>query len=260
MIPIQCGAAEHPILALYDPPGSGSGGSAVLLCHPWASEYIPVYGIMRFLARRLSQAGHHVMRFDYYGCGDSGGEFIDADVDCWTRDAAIAVDELLALSGMRTVTVLGARGGAMIASRLAAERSEIDRVVLWDPIVDPEAYLTELAQKSQGSGNDIPEGWPLENNDATVELHGYPFTGALVRSALCNPIDVAAWRSVRSCLVVSSVSSPDEYARRFKLAKEGTLDLSILSCPWPTDSDGGNVFTPGVVPLEAVEAITAGLK
>lgn len=260
MIPIQCGATDHAILALYDPPESDTTRGSVVICHPWATEYFSVYAIMRFVARHLSQAGFHVMRFDYYGCGDSGGEYDDGDADGWTSDAAVAAGELLALSGTRTVTVLGVRAGAMIASRLAAERSDVDRIVLWDPILDPAAYLSELAERSRTLGAVVPDGWPLTECDVTMELGGYPFTEALVRSTLNSRIDVAAWRAVRSGLVVNSLLPPEDCAALLEQAAERSLTLTPLNCPWPIGEDGEPVFTPGVMPLQAVEAIVSGLQ
>jgi pimeloyl-ACP methyl ester carboxylesterase len=259
MIPIQCGSANHAILALYDPPESNPTRGSVVICNPWAAEYLSVYAIMRFAARRLSQAGFHVMRFDYYGCGDSGGEFTEGDADSWTSDAAIAIEELKALSGTRTVTILGARAGAMIASRLAAERGDVDRLVLWDPIIEPAVYLSLAAERSRLAGAQIPEGWPLRHADAVVELDGYPFTEALVRSTLNSQIDVATWRSVRSALLLTSLMAADDCAPLLEQAVERNLTLTELNCPWPIDADGKPVFTLGVMPLEAVEAIVSEL-
>ena len=260
MIPIQCGSAHHTTLAMYDPPESGPGKGGVVICYPWAREYFDAYRTMRFLARRLSQSGHHVLRFDYYGCGDSGGVFTDGGVECWTGDAATAVEELRALSGMRTVTVLGTRAGALIASRLAAERGDVDRIVLWDPIVDPAAYLDEAARRSREAGGVVPEDWPMGANDVTVEFDGYPFTRAMGRSALDNAIDVGAWRSVRSGLVVASVSPPGTYAPMLGRAAERSLALTMLNYPRPTAWNSEDEFLAGAIPLDAVEGIVAGLQ
>jgi pimeloyl-ACP methyl ester carboxylesterase len=259
MIPIQCGAANHSILALYDPPTSNATKGSVLLCNPWLSEYFASYAIIRFLARRLSQAGFHVMRFDYYGCGDSGGCFSDGDANCWTSDAAMVLEELQALSGSRTVTALGVRAGAMIASRLAAERNDIDRIVLWDPIIDPAAYLSKSAERTRGAGS-APKRWPLHKRSVDAEPGGYQFTEALVSSTLNSLIDIAAWRSVRSGLVVTSLSPPDDAAPLLGQAAERSLTLTALDCPWPSGSDGKPVFTPGVMPIKAVDAIVSGLQ
>jgi pimeloyl-ACP methyl ester carboxylesterase len=161
---------------------------------------------------------------------------------------------------MRTVTVLGVRAGALIASRLAAERSDVDRIVLWDPIVDPAAYLGEAVRRSREAGTVIPEGWPVGDNDVTVELDGFSFTQAMGRSTLNNAIDVGSWRSLQSGLVVASALPPDFYAPLLKRAAEHSLTLTILNCPWPTGLDGRNVLTAGAIPLKAVEAIVAGLQ
>ena len=66
----------------------------MVLCYPWGSEYIHAHRALRQLATRLSMAGFHTLRFDYFGTGDSAGEMEDADLGVWEDDIETAIEEL----------------------------------------------------------------------------------------------------------------------------------------------------------------------
>ena len=89
---------------------------------------------MRHLATKLSQAGFHTLRFDYFGTGDSAGDLIDADLTGWEGNAESAIEGLKDIAGAPRVTLVGMRIGATVAARAAARLAdEIEALVLWDP-------------------------------------------------------------------------------------------------------------------------------
>ena len=98
---------------------------------------------------RLSGGGWHVLRFDYYGTGDSAGEFEATTPDDWQADIEAAVGELDAISGTRSVQLVGVRLGATLAARAALRLPSVRRVVLGDPIYNGEGYLKQLAETHQ---------------------------------------------------------------------------------------------------------------
>ncbi len=255
MIPLQCGTATHTLLALYDPPDAGAYGSGIVLCNPWGQEHIRAYGTMRFLAKRLQKAGHHVLRFDYYGCGDSGGDFTDASVDGWCQDTIVAVEELKALAGVPTVTLLGARFGAVVASLVAAKRSDIDRLVLWDPIIDTASYVAELVEQSRAEGVDVPAEWPHGDDDRLVDVDGSPVTREMGVCIAQARIDISTWRSIRSALLIASCQPMAEYASVVRQSEERELDMTSLECPWPHAWSAEGDFGARAIPLDAIEAI-----
>jgi pimeloyl-ACP methyl ester carboxylesterase len=104
--------------------------------------------MMRVLAERLVRAGHPVLRFDFYGTGDSMGEDVDGDLHGWADDIHTADRELRARSRASQTVWLGMRLGASIALR-AAEQAPPDllRLILWDPVLDGERYLQYLRER-----------------------------------------------------------------------------------------------------------------
>jgi len=258
MIPIQCGDGSRTVLALYDPPASPEARRGVVICSPFAREYFAAYRILRFLARRLSRDGLHVLRFDYYGCGDSGGEFQEGCVESWAGDAETAVAELEAVSGVGSVTLIGVRGGALMASLVAGRSGRIDRLVLWDPVVDPPGFLERAALRSRDAGAVVPSGWPDEGG--TAELDGYVYTEEMGRSIRAGSVDPRSWRAVRSLTVVASRASPESFAPLMEEAGAVGVSVDLLHFPWPAPWSGQDDFLAGAVPLDAIQAIGEALR
>ncbi len=163
--------------AYHSPPATVAGRGAALLCPPWGQEYLVSHRIFRRLAERLSESGYHVLRFDYYGTGDSAGERVEGDLDSWQEDAAIALEELRDMSGYATIATFGIRLGAVVAWRLASARSDVHASVLWDPIVRGNEYVREL-QRAQAE----IDRWllspvrPPEAGVTAQNLLGFPLT------------------------------------------------------------------------------------
>jgi pimeloyl-ACP methyl ester carboxylesterase len=116
-----------------------------VLAAPFGHEAIRVHRFNRLLADRLSRQGTAVMRFDYYGTGDSGGSDEDADLDAWAGDMCEAHRELMRRIGDLATTWFAARLGASVALRAAPlSFPRVRRLVLWDPVFDGRSYLAEL--------------------------------------------------------------------------------------------------------------------
>ena len=138
MNPFFFGSSERPLYGSYEPPQGRELRRGAVICNAVGLEYFRAHRACRSLARRISSAGAHVLRFDYLGTGDSGGEVDDLKVSDWTDSVEQAVDELRAMTGLAKVSLIGLRLGASLASRATEGRSDIASLVLWDPVADLE--------------------------------------------------------------------------------------------------------------------------
>ncbi len=158
MIPLTFGPAERPLFGVFHPaqtPPEKTRG--VLLCNPWGQEAIRAHRLLRVLADRLARSGLHVLRFDYFGTGDSAGDDEDGDLNGWAGDILQAHQTLLAQSSELTIdkraedisiTWIGARLGALLALQAAQTASiQLDQLLLWDPVLNGPSYLDLLATK-----------------------------------------------------------------------------------------------------------------
>ena len=136
MNPFYFGTSERPLFGVYHPARSQQARDAgVVLCHPFGWEYMRTHRAFRQLAGRLTDVGFPVLRFDYSGTGDSAGDGREASLGQWLDDLSAAIDEIEDTAGVRRVSLIGLRLGAALAARAATTRPDLDRLILWNPVV-----------------------------------------------------------------------------------------------------------------------------
>jgi pimeloyl-ACP methyl ester carboxylesterase len=133
--PLAFGGPEHPLFGFYHAPLSAlSRDVGVVLCNPLGHEAMCAHRTYRHLAERFAASGVAALRFDYHGTGDSSGEPEEPErVAAWIKGINAAVAELRARAGVGRTVLFGVRFGATLASWVAAERGDIDDLVLWAP-------------------------------------------------------------------------------------------------------------------------------
>ena len=162
MNPFFFGPSDRPLFGVYTHGKAGGGpSSAVLLCYPTGSEYMRAHRAFRQLNTLLNRVGMSVLRFDYSCTGDSAGDGTDASVAEWLEDFDWAIEELKDNALVDQVSVAGLRLGATLATRACLERSDVEHLVLWDPIVSGRDYLDEVVGSPRPSGIVGVEGFPM---------------------------------------------------------------------------------------------------
>ena len=141
--PLFLDAGGTSLFAVYHERTSG-GETPFVFCHPFAEEKLWTHRVYVTYARQLASAGHPVLRFDYRGNGDSGGEFSESSLDTVLADVGVAIDWLRQATGAPCVNLLGVRLGATIAALTAEARQDVERLILWAPVVDGARYMQEL--------------------------------------------------------------------------------------------------------------------
>ena len=168
--------AYHPSLA-RKPRDAG-----VVLCYPFGYEYIKSHRAFRHLAKQLSQSGFHVLRFDYFGTGDSSGDAQDGSVPQWLEDISIAVAELRDMASVRRICLVGFRLGSTLAAVAASRLREVDALALWDPIVRGEALVNELVGV-EGAEDQTPAAYCFQPGAecATLGIKGFPLSDEMIK-------------------------------------------------------------------------------
>jgi alpha-beta hydrolase superfamily lysophospholipase len=134
------GAELHAVLHR----AAGQARGAVLVCAPDGEERAWALRPFVQLARDLAARGLHVLRFDYEGQGESSGAYEDTDVDSRLRDIAAASCELRARTRTTRIAIVAARLGGALALEAAAADPAVQRLALWEPVLDVEGYLRNL--------------------------------------------------------------------------------------------------------------------
>lgn len=118
--------------------------SGIVFCPPCAEEMITTYARLARWSKQLASAGIAVMRFHPFGTGESGGSFVDFNLEGAVQDTVTAIRELRQHMGKpKPVGVFGVRFGAFVAAR-AMLAASVDFMVLWAPIIKPRTYFRQL--------------------------------------------------------------------------------------------------------------------
>jgi uncharacterized protein len=120
----------------------------IVFCSPFAEEKFWSQRIYTNLANHLSQQGLSVLRFDYFGHGDSEGNFEDADIQRRLQDIRCAVNLLQDRTGVQTVGLFGLRFGATLAALYAEKEPGVDFLILWEPILQGEKYIKQCLRSN----------------------------------------------------------------------------------------------------------------
>ncbi len=214
MRPFYFGQSERALFGIYHPPeGSHPRDAGVVLCHPAPQEYMSSHWALRKLALALTREGFHVLRFDYFGTGDSAGESGQGTLEQWRDDIVTAAEELRDVADVRRVSVVGFRLGATLA---ALAPLEVRDLVLWDPVADGRAYLEELRQIQRRLFAHCLHPPRPGPRGATRELCGFPLSAEQERATLALRVDQElACRADRLLLVVSDWRAPHAQLRQY---------------------------------------------
>ena len=150
-------AAGERLFAVHHP-AQGGPRTAVVLVPPYGWEEIATHRARREWALHLAHAGHHVLRIDLPGTGDSEGSLDDAGRwKSWIAATCSAAAWLRAESGAPRVAAIGLGTGGYVAAQAAAA-GEVDDLVLWGTPARGRQYLRELAAFGALESGRIVEG------------------------------------------------------------------------------------------------------
>lgn len=111
----------------------------ILICNALGQEYTRAYRNLQQLANLLCQRGFNVLRFDYYGTGNSDGSCGSIRTESLKADLHRAKQYFRETAKLDRLSLLGIRLGATLAATTPLE--SVDRIVLWDPVLDGREYL-----------------------------------------------------------------------------------------------------------------------
>jgi exosortase A-associated hydrolase 2 len=187
--PLLIDTSRGSLFAVYHP-AEEAADTAVLFCHAFGEERKSSALTMARLARAVAGEGLPALRFDYYGTGDSEGDFVEADVETRLEDIATAAGWLRERTGCERVALLGLRLGATLAARAAERLNGVTGLVMIEPVPDGEKYLGgELRRqlirqmmthgKGSASRQEIMEN--LQDEEFVFDLDGFGITGGTYR-------------------------------------------------------------------------------
>jgi pimeloyl-ACP methyl ester carboxylesterase len=216
MNPVYFGTSAEPLFGVYHPSRSkGPAQLGAVLCAPWGQEYMRTHRALRQLATQLNRAGVHVFRFDYFGTGDSIGASDAGTPLRWVEDIRSAADELKDTAGIDKLSFVGLRLGATLAAAAAEGRDDVQRLVLWDPVLDGAEYVKELLSHADEGATETVAG-----------VHGFPVTGALRKELQSFRLSAFLKQGGPETLVVVSEEKP-EYSALVRDVSAGGAPVTL---------------------------------
>jgi pimeloyl-ACP methyl ester carboxylesterase len=254
MNPLFFGSTERPLFGVYHPPRAREPRThGVVLCYPVGQEYMRAHRAFRQLAILLSKSGFPVLRFDYFGTGDSFGDATQATFDQWVADIGTAIDELKDSAAVESVSLIGLRLGACFAAQVQAQRADVSRVVLWDPVVEGAPYWADLLK----TVDDNDEAVHALTGAAAVDivgLNGFAWTKQLRESvAAVSPTRYPVTADAHVALIVSEERA--EYGRlRDHYAQIGRR-FHYRCVPSPGDWAYIDAYGSALLPQDIIQGI-----
>ncbi len=172
---------------------------AVLIVPPFAEEMNRCRRMFTLLGQRLASMGTATLVLDLSGTGESAGDFGDVTWETWREDLRVTLEHASAI-GYRRVSICGVRLGALLAlDSIARDGTRVDGpVLLWQPVLDGSAFLTQFLRLRLASGL-RSSAQPQETTRSlrarlgsgeSIEVAGYRINPALV--AAVDPLRLAS--------------------------------------------------------------------
>lgn len=208
------GPAGRLFAALVTPSPPARTTEAVLYVPPFAEEMNRSRRMATLQAQRLAEKGVAVLLLDLFGTGESEGDFHDARWSIWLEDIAVAVHWLRG-QGYRSPSLWGLRLGALLASEAAVRMGDVGRIILWQPVLSGDTFLTQFLRIRVAAGMDRAAGETTSTlksalmDGRSVEVAGYELAPDLARALSAARIEALPLPSDLSVHWLEVVAEPD---------------------------------------------------
>ena len=260
--PCHFGAAGRRLFGVYEGPADDTPAHrGVVLCYPHGRDYVAAFRAFRVLATRLSAAGFRVLRFDYAGTGDSWGETEDGSLHQWTDDIVSAVDWLRTSHHVVDLALVGLRLGATLAAFAGIDCQRVDRVVLWEPILDGRAEVADMTARHQAwLDAEVRERRGARALAGADELLGYRFTPRL--RAELEGVSLAALPKAPAprVRIMTGDLTPAHTGVARHLEELGSRVETAVCATVPKIWGTNPGMEQGLVPAEALQSIVRSLQ
>ena len=253
------GATDRQLFyRFHAPQGAKVRPLGFVLCPPFGREYIFAHRSFRQWAVRLSRAGFPVLRFDYFGSGDSAGGDDEGSVEQWLDDLSTAVSTFGKVTAGARVCLAGLRVGASLATLHATRHQNVDGLILWDPVVNGDRYVDALISAHERWRRlQLWRTAPPPPADGTREIVGFLLSPRLEVGLRAIELGKLSRAPAARALLMSSSPQPDPDAFGDRLAALGmTVERQHVLWPefWSEAPDLGDVLMPPARVLQAMIA------
>ena len=174
--------------AYFAPTGTPHPAGDILVVPPFAEEMNRCRAMVTLQARALAHIGIGTLVVDPYGTGDSAGDFAEATWDTWRDDLTRGL-AWLRQHGQGCASLWGIRLGTLMATELAQQDGGIERLLLWQPVLNGKLFYTQFLRIRLAAEMELPnrvkttqELRQKSESGETIEVSGYAIHPALARA------------------------------------------------------------------------------
>lgn len=140
-------------------------------------------------ARLLAASGFQCWVLDYFGTGDSGGDFAEIDWDLWLRDIQAVIQNTIPTD--QPLILFGVRVGALMALDVAEslEAGMLGGVVLFQPVTSGQKFVNQMLRQRSAylMANDLSSESAADMRAKAaagqlLEVGGYLYNGSILQS------------------------------------------------------------------------------
>lgn len=203
------GEPDRQLYGVYHPPGARAPArGSLLIVPPIGQEYDRSHWSLRQLALEAAKQGYHVLRFDFFGTGDSAGAFSELTADSMIRDIESAIEKIVSLANHNTLSIVGVRVGGLLASHVAAlmKLKTVNQCITWDVFQSGSAFLGEIQQHVARTASQ--QGYNFITANGGLSLNGYVYEPSLLES-----FNTVQWQRFQNNRELHSVSMDERQSR-----------------------------------------------
>ncbi len=191
-----------------------SPSAIVICCHGLTGTRVGSAYRFVAIARRLADEGIACLRFDFRGCGESDGRFIDVTIPSLLADLQAAIEAVRARveCDAGRMGIVGSSFGAYTASLAAGSLVGLRSLAFIAPVADPKALVDR---------DMTPEAWDFLCRKGWVEHHGLPLGRQFIDSLLRDDVPARLAAARRPVLIFHGTGDrqvPIEQGRAYEAA------------------------------------------
>lgn len=251
------GVAQRGLLGIRHCSGPDAH-AAVLICAPLLQEGIRCQRALWSLSETLMIAGVDVLRFDWFGSGDSAGDSDGIDVPGLVDDLRTAESTLRSCCATSDVRLLGLRSAVLPLLAYASTCREPVDLVLWAPVLDGRELVAGWREQHRRQLDDVGRYLRAGTRSDDDELLGFVLSRRLLDGLEALQADKLVLPAGSRILLAQWQPSPgtDAFVRAQRDAGVLIELLQLESVDAP-DWDHPGQFDTQLFPRRAVIQITA---
>jgi pimeloyl-ACP methyl ester carboxylesterase len=223
-------SGEGRLAGMLHLPEGDARPTGLVLCAPFGDERKSAWRALTQLSRSVARAGWPVVRFDYRGCGESPGDFIQATLETRLNDIVAAGEYLERELGLEQLCVAGLRLGATLAAGAGAELPGCCAAVLIEPVPEGRRYFGRMLQRKKLRQSITSGQAEQDQGGDAVDLDGYAVRREVLEELQGVELSLPEYHPIGSALLAQvsfneKLRSETEHAR--EVLEEGGVEVSL---------------------------------